>query len=71
MFLQGNEISKVEGIQGLQELRELVLDQNKIKVSVRYICVQVHKIDVLLKFVVFTHVFRVILANNLCPFFDL
>ncbi|CAB4012748.1 leucine-rich repeat-containing 9-like [Paramuricea clavata] len=31
LFLQGNEISKVEGIQGLQELRELVLDQNKIK----------------------------------------
>lgn len=33
-FYEGNEISKVEGIQGLQELRELVLDQNKIKVSV-------------------------------------
>jgi Leucine-rich repeat (LRR) protein len=34
LLLQGNEISKVEGIQGLQELRELVLDQNKIKVSI-------------------------------------
>ncbi|XP_072171420.1 leucine-rich repeat-containing protein 9-like [Diadema setosum] len=31
LFLQGNEISKVEGMEGLQDLRELVLDRNKIK----------------------------------------
>lgn len=31
LFLQGNEISKIEGLEGLQELRELVLDRNKIK----------------------------------------
>ncbi|XP_046860865.1 leucine-rich repeat-containing protein 9-like [Xenia sp. Carnegie-2017] len=31
LFLQGNEISKVEGLQSLTELRELVLDQNRIK----------------------------------------
>ena len=27
----GNEISKIEGLDGLHELRELVLDRNKIK----------------------------------------
>ena len=27
----GNEVTKVEGLEGLQELRELVLDRNKIK----------------------------------------
>ncbi|XP_013396331.1 leucine-rich repeat-containing protein 9 [Lingula anatina] len=31
LFLQGNEITKVEGLEGLQDLRELVLDRNKIK----------------------------------------
>lgn len=31
LFLQGNDISKVEGMEGLQDLRELVLDRNKIK----------------------------------------
>ncbi|XP_071832914.1 leucine-rich repeat-containing protein 9-like isoform X2 [Apostichopus japonicus] len=31
LFLQGNEISKVEGLESLQDLRELVLDRNKIK----------------------------------------
>ncbi|KAK2551434.1 Leucine-rich repeat-containing protein 9 [Acropora cervicornis] len=31
LFLQGNEISKVEGLEGLISLRELVLDRNKIK----------------------------------------
>jgi len=31
LFLQGNEISKVEGLDGLFELKELVLDKNKIK----------------------------------------
>ncbi|KAJ8046058.1 Leucine-rich repeat-containing protein 9 [Holothuria leucospilota] len=31
LFLQGNEISKVEGLEALQDLRELVLDRNKIK----------------------------------------
>ncbi|XP_078381877.1 leucine-rich repeat-containing protein 9-like isoform X2 [Oculina patagonica] len=31
LFLQGNDISKVEGLEGLQQLRELVLDRNKIK----------------------------------------
>ncbi|XP_041469372.1 leucine-rich repeat-containing protein 9-like isoform X1 [Lytechinus variegatus] len=31
LFLQGNDISKVEGMDGLQDLRELVLDRNKIK----------------------------------------
>lgn len=29
----GNEISKLEGLDGLRELRELVLDKNKIKVG--------------------------------------
>lgn len=33
IFLVGNEISKVEGLEGLQELREVVLDRNKIKVT--------------------------------------
>lgn len=28
----GNEISKVEGLEGLRNLRELVLDKNKIRV---------------------------------------
>ena len=28
----GNEISKVEGLEGLRHLRELVLDRNKIRV---------------------------------------
>ena len=31
-FLTGNEISKVEGMEGLHDLRELVLDRNKIKI---------------------------------------
>lgn len=31
LFLQGNEITKVEGLEGLHDLRELVLDRNKIK----------------------------------------
>lgn len=31
LFLQGNEISKIEGLEGLHDLRELVLDRNKIK----------------------------------------
>ncbi|EDV23284.1 uncharacterized protein TRIADDRAFT_10167, partial [Trichoplax adhaerens] len=31
LFLQGNEIAKIEGLEGLSELRELVLDRNKIK----------------------------------------
>ncbi|XP_029316164.1 leucine-rich repeat-containing protein 9 [Cottoperca gobio] len=31
LFLQGNEISQVEGLEGLQQLRELVLDRNRIK----------------------------------------
>ncbi|XP_074662952.1 leucine-rich repeat-containing protein 9-like [Tubulanus polymorphus] len=31
IFLQGNEITKIEGLEGLQDLRELVLDRNKIK----------------------------------------
>ncbi|XP_065651763.1 leucine-rich repeat-containing protein 9 isoform X2 [Hydra vulgaris] len=31
LFLQGNEISKVEGLENLCELRELVLDKNKLK----------------------------------------
>ncbi|TMS21605.1 Leucine-rich repeat-containing protein 9 [Larimichthys crocea] len=31
LFLQGNEISQVEGLEGLQQLRELVLDKNRIK----------------------------------------
>ena len=31
-YLIGNDISKVEGLEGLQQLRELVLDRNKIKV---------------------------------------
>lgn len=30
----GNELSQVEGIEGLQELMELVLDRNKIKVCI-------------------------------------
>uniref|UniRef100_UPI003AAD219B leucine-rich repeat-containing protein 9 n=1 Tax=Centroberyx gerrardi TaxID=166262 RepID=UPI003AAD219B len=32
LFLQGNEISQVEGLEGLYRLRELVLDRNRIKV---------------------------------------
>lgn len=32
-ILTGNEISKVEGIEQLTDLTELVLDRNKIKVS--------------------------------------
>lgn len=31
LFLQGNRISQVEGMQGLRQLRELVLDRNQIK----------------------------------------
>ncbi|XP_075699703.1 leucine-rich repeat-containing protein 9 isoform X2 [Rhinoderma darwinii] len=31
LFLQGNEISQVEGLEGLQFLQELVLDHNRIK----------------------------------------
>lgn len=31
LFLQGNEISKVEGLEHMYDLRELVLDRNKIK----------------------------------------
>ncbi|KAM5129332.1 leucine-rich repeat-containing protein 9 [Mantella aurantiaca] len=31
LFLQGNEISQVEGLEGLQCLQELVLDHNRIK----------------------------------------
>jgi Leucine-rich repeat (LRR) protein len=31
LFLQGNELVKIEGLEGLRELRELVLDKNKIK----------------------------------------
>ncbi|CAF3540202.1 unnamed protein product [Adineta steineri] len=32
LFLQGNEITKVEGLEALRNLRELVLDKNKIRV---------------------------------------
>ncbi|XP_056151358.1 leucine-rich repeat-containing protein 9 [Lampris incognitus] len=32
LFLEGNEISQVEGLEGLYQLRELVLDRNRIKV---------------------------------------
>lgn len=32
LFLQGNEISKIDGLESLHELRELVLDRNKIKI---------------------------------------
>lgn len=31
LFLQGNEILKIEGLEGLHDLRELVLDRNRIK----------------------------------------
>ncbi|XP_049595742.1 leucine-rich repeat-containing protein 9 isoform X1 [Syngnathus scovelli] len=31
LFLQGNEISQVEGLEGLHDLRELVLDRNRIR----------------------------------------
>lgn len=31
LFLQGNEITKIEGLETLRDLRELVLDKNKIK----------------------------------------
>lgn len=31
LFVPGNEISQIEGLEGLQYLRELVLDQNRIK----------------------------------------
>ncbi|UJR26994.1 hypothetical protein I4U23_008301 [Adineta vaga] len=31
LFLQGNEITKVEGLESLRNLRELVLDKNKIR----------------------------------------
>ncbi|XP_039994007.1 leucine-rich repeat-containing protein 9 isoform X3 [Xiphias gladius] len=31
LFLQGNEISQVEGLEGLHQLRELVLNRNRIK----------------------------------------
>ncbi|XP_069571028.1 leucine-rich repeat-containing protein 9 isoform X2 [Brachyistius frenatus] len=31
LLLQGNEISQVEGLEGLHQLRELVLDKNRIK----------------------------------------
>nr|XP_002121920.1 leucine-rich repeat-containing protein 9-like [Ciona intestinalis] len=31
LFVQGNEISRIEGLEGLHELRELVLDRNKVK----------------------------------------
>ncbi|XP_039527778.1 leucine-rich repeat-containing protein 9 isoform X3 [Pimephales promelas] len=31
LFLQGNDISQVEGLDGLRRLRELVLDRNRIK----------------------------------------
>ncbi|XP_048590343.1 leucine-rich repeat-containing protein 9 isoform X2 [Nematostella vectensis] len=36
LFLQGNEITKVDGLEGLQDLRELVLDRNKIKCISEY-----------------------------------
>ncbi|XP_076442127.1 leucine-rich repeat-containing protein 9-like isoform X2 [Babylonia areolata] len=36
LFLQGNEITKVEGLEGLHDLRELVLDRNKVKVMSEY-----------------------------------
>ncbi|CAF4839848.1 unnamed protein product, partial [Rotaria sp. Silwood2] len=32
LFLQGNEITKIEGLEALRNLRELVLDKNKIRV---------------------------------------
>ena len=35
-IILGNEISKVEGLEGLQDLRELVLDRNKIKAITEY-----------------------------------
>ncbi|KAL0969049.1 hypothetical protein UPYG_G00222010 [Umbra pygmaea] len=31
LFLQGNEISQVEGLEGLYRLQQLVLDQNRVK----------------------------------------
>ena len=35
-FNSGNEISKVEGLDGLYQLKELVLDKNKIKVQIEF-----------------------------------
>ena len=32
----GNEISKVGGLDGLYQLKELVLDKNKIKVQIEF-----------------------------------
>ena len=34
--MTGNEITKVEGLEGLHDLRELVLDRNKIKIISEY-----------------------------------
>ena len=34
LFSVGNDIGKIEGLEGLLELRELVLDRNKIKVII-------------------------------------
>ncbi|MBN3307733.1 LRRC9 protein, partial [Amia calva] len=31
LFLQGNELSQIEGLEGLKQLRELALDRNRIK----------------------------------------
>ena len=37
MVCIGNELSQVEGLEGVQQLMELVLDRNKIKVMcIRY-----------------------------------
>ncbi|XP_022094850.1 leucine-rich repeat-containing protein 9-like [Acanthaster planci] len=36
LFLQGNEISKVEGLDSLQDLREIVLDRNRVKELTEY-----------------------------------
>ena len=32
----GNEISKVEGLDGMYQLKELVLNKNKIKVQIEF-----------------------------------
>ena len=36
----GNELSQVEGLEGVQQLMELVLDRNKIKVTCDMICIK-------------------------------
>ena len=65
----GNEISKVEGLEGLQQLRELVLDRNKIKVTFLAVLIFLFTFIHFLSVRSFVRSFVRLLIHSLCIYF--